>query len=199
MDVVFPRLIQKHKLNYDTEKLNQALMVAQAESVNNLDAQSLLEGVFKAMDWPEMLAKPFLQELQTNYQPKLYDDAIPFLQKLQQHNKTVYILSNNPLSVKRTEYFGLLPYVEAALTPDTLPGAPRKPDAKVWDALLTICPDLTKESATIVGDDPWAEGAFADVCGLPCWIIDRHQRYRTLYDTKPYHWVSSLNDIVIAK
>ena len=197
LENAFPRLIKQHQLTEDTEKLKQTMLEAQADSVSNPDAPFLLRGIFKTMGWPLDLVNPFLQEMQSGYQSTLFDDALPFLKRLQQHKKIVYILSNNPLSAQRAAHFGLLPYVAAVLTPDSLPDSPRKPDPKVWDALKMICPDVTKTSGVIVGDDPWSEGTFADACGMTCWIVDRHQRYVSLYDTHAYHWVESLLDISI--
>jgi FMN phosphatase YigB (HAD superfamily) len=200
MTVGFPRFIETHKLETDAEKLNQAIMEAQAVSASshNADALYLLQGLFKTMGWSQQLASQFLQEVHANFQLDLFDDALPFLERLREQQKTVYIVSNNPLSTERVKQFGLLSYVEAVLTPDKLPGAPRKPDIAVWDALKTLYSDLSEKSTVVVGDDPWSEGTFADACGLPCWIVDRNRRYRQLYSTKPYQWVYSLKDIKLS-
>lgn len=195
MNVVIPEFIRENNLNDDMKQLNQAIIKAQENNITNNDVLSLLKDIFQEMNWPDKLIKPFLGKIQSQYKPTLFEDALPFLRNLQANNKTVYILSNNPDSTKRADNLGVLPYIEAVLTPDTLPGSPRKPDAKVWDALVAIYPHLNKENVTIVGDDPWSEGIFADACDITCWIVDRYERYHTLRDAKSYRWVHSLSDI----
>ena len=200
MEVVFPQFIKEHQLAINFEELKQSLVAAQAVNIANHEADAffLVRGIFETMGWSQQLVSQFLQEVEANFLPDLFEDAIPFLKRLQEQQKKVYIVSNNHMSAKRAEYFGLLTYVEAVLTPHSFAGAPRKPDKAVWDALKSLYPNLSEESTVVVGDDPWSEGLFAEVCGLPCWIVDRNRRYQQLYATKPYQWVQTLDDIKLA-
>src|SRR5437763_1744939 len=71
-------------------------------------------------------------------------------------------------------------------------------DDAVLDYIIKQHTIPADETYTIVGDDPWSDGSFADTCQINCWILDRLDRYARLYPGKTYRWVRSLDEITIS-
>ena len=192
---IFPAFIKRHELPLEPEAFQAAIHAGQREANDNPDAQALVRRLFQQMDWPLTLVDAFLQELQRTHAPQLFDDARPFLDRLQATEKPIYMLSNNPQSEETARALGIDHYFVAMLTPHHFDGHPRKPQQALWQAIQTAYPQMNARETAIIGDDPWSEGLFADACGLQCWIVDRRGSYADLRADKPYQWVQSLHEI----
>lgn len=191
----FPRLIQEHQLPYDATRFEQAALVAQERGSQETDPRPLLHDLFETMGWPHELEAPLLKDIMTNYQPELFEDALPFLERLRQHGHTICIVSNNPISTDNIQRLDLAHYINHIVTPNSYPGSQPKPHRDLWDQMLNEYPQMQQQPSVVVGDDPWTDGLFAENCNLPCWIIDRMNRFTALHTQKPYQWVQSLLDI----
>ncbi len=195
LDFAFPKLIAEHRLPFDDAVFHAALMDAQERAARRADPRVLLRELFTAMGWSAELELPLMQDVTTNYRPALFDDALPFLEALRGQDQTVFIVSNNPHSVAAVETLGLRPLVADVLTPKSAPNLAPKPDLSLWRLLTARYPEITAETTTIVGDDPWSEGEFAAGCGARCWIVDRKGRFSDRRDLFSVGWVRSLVEL----
>jgi FMN phosphatase YigB (HAD superfamily) len=193
----FPRLINEHNLPYDVEKFEQAVLVAQEQGSREYDPTRILSELFSTMGWPHELEAPLLTSILTNYQPELFDDVIPFLERLLQYGQNVYVLSNNPRSPKYVELLQLSDYISHVFTPSMFQASQSKPHRSLWDEIVRIHPEIENYETVLVGDDPWSDGVFAENCGLFCWIVDRMDRFRSMHYMKTYSWVRSLSEIAM--
>ena len=194
----FPRLIKEYHLPFDAARFNQAVLRVQAQdSQAGGDPRPLLDMLFEAMQWPKALAPALLDDIYHNYQPELFEDAIPFLEQLQARGDAVYVVSNNPISPQNVEALKLKRYVSLIVTPKLYPGSQPKPHRSLWDAIRRTQPEIEAENSAMVGDDPWTDGVFAETCGMACWIVDRMDRFQNLDETASYRRVRSLSDIPI--
>lgn len=189
----FPKLVEKHQLTYDAQQLRELMLVLQQQHSQNVDLPALLHQLFTTMGWPESLQNELFNDLLTGYQPALYDDVLPFLHHLRDQEMRVYVVSNNRRSPDHVRLLGLEAYVHAVFTPHLCPGTQPKPHRSMWDYIRAQDTAIDPQTTVVVGDDPWSDGAFADACGLPCWIIDRLQRYDG--EGHPYRQVQSLATI----
>lgn len=196
LEDAFPALIREHGLPFNQARFDRLVLAAQERGSLESDPRPLLNSVFGGMGWPEALGEPFLHTLITNYQPQVFDDAWTFLDRLDAAGHRAYIVSNNPRSPALAHKLGLAERVVQVLTQSICPGSLPKPDRSLWDHVQTLLDGSVPEGGVaIVGDDPWSDGVFAENCGLPCYIVDRGQRFRALHGGKTYHWVRSLLDI----
>lgn len=193
----FPKFTREHGLRYDAARLEQVMLVLQERITQNPDVDSLLHFLFEQMDWPAHLEKPFLADLMSGYQPALFDDALPFLERLRDKKRQVYIVSNNRRTPDHVRLLGVESYISGIFTPFVCEGTQPKPHASLWEYLLKEALDVDPETSVVVGDDPWSDGAFADACGLTCWIIDRRNRFASLRGERPYRWIQSLHEIPV--
>lgn len=194
----FPKLIRKHRLPTDDALLAQAVLTAQERSSANYAPQVILHELFETMGWDPSLEAELFNDILTNYRPQLFDDALPFLTRLKALNRRVFVVSNNRLSLKFVKLLEIEEHITAIYTPEKYPGAQPKPHRSLWDCVLATETDVDERNSVVVGDDPWSDGAFADSCGLPCWIVDRAGRFSALYSQRPYRWVRSLQDIPLS-
>ncbi|MBA3868867.1 MAG: HAD family hydrolase [Anaerolineae bacterium] len=193
----FPTFIQEHQLKYDQERLQQVMLSLQERSRQEPDTPTLLAALFEKMAWPQDLQNQFLTDLRSSYHPTLFEDTIPFLEQLRNHNRRVYIVSNNKRTPDHVNLLGINEYINGVFTPHACPDTQPKPHSSLWEFIKKQQKEIDPQKTAIIGDDPWADGAFADVCGLPCWIVDRQQRFLKMYPQRDYHWVTSLQDIVL--
>jgi FMN phosphatase YigB (HAD superfamily) len=117
------------------------------------------------------------------------DDTLDFLAWLSGLQDRVFILSNNDGAQKIAGMLGIAPYIEGYFTPGLCGVRQGKPHRALWDYVVSR---HNIGSAVMVGDDPWSDGAFADVCGVPCFIVDRLDRFG---DLERYRRVTSLRDV----
>jgi FMN phosphatase YigB (HAD superfamily) len=192
-----PKFIKLHKLRVDPEQLEQCLLIAQEKANETTDLASVLDQFFQMMNWPRSLQRNLLLDVQENYRPELFEDAKLFLEALHEAGQTSIILSNNPHTVTHARETGLHNLVDDVITPHMLPEAGLKPDRSLWDGLVERFPMMGVDDATVVGDDPWSDLAFARTCGLTAWLVDRHNRFANLELTSNTHRVRSLLEIRI--
>ena len=191
----FPKFIREHNLQPEPERLQRVMMELQERASKDIDPAPLLKALFEGMEWPPELSQTLYEALWVEMKPELFDDTLPFLERLRERGNRILIVSNNPRTPDQVELLGLSPLVDGVFTPKQAADARPKPHRSLWDYLLTQHVDLTPEAVAVVGDDPWSDGAFADACGLPCWLVDRGSRFIALRDQTPYTWVQSLADI----
>lgn len=196
LDDAFPALIRDHELAFDPVRFEQLIFAAQERGSLEADPGPIVQSLFTGMGWPTALGEQFLHTLITKYQPQVFEDAWVFLDRLNAAGHSAYIVSNNPRSPALAQKLGLAERVVQVLTQSICPGSLPKPDRSLWDYLQTLIgPPAPGQGVTIVGDDPWSDGVFAENCELPCYIVDRSQRFGPLYGVKDYRWVRSLLEI----
>jgi FMN phosphatase YigB (HAD superfamily) len=193
----FPKFVSRHQLAYDPQRLDQVMLAVQERASQEADPQPLLQELFENMGWPGHLKDQLLDDLMTSYQPALFDDTMPFLKKLRQHHRRVYVVSNNRQSPQYMPLLGLEPYIDGVFTPHTCPGTQPKPHRSLWDYITAHEHGIDPQTTVVIGDDPWSEGAFAEACGLACWIVDRMNRFSTMRDNGDCQWVRSLAEIPV--
>lgn len=193
----FPKLVRENLLKFDQAQLQAVTLDLQERWNQGERLEVLLRNLFVEMGWPRFLERRFLDDLMTGYRPILFEDSLPFLQRLKRNNRRIIILSNNPNSLRNVESLGIAAYVDAIYTPYNAPDTQPKPHRSLWDYIVSDQLDIDPETTTIVGDDPWSDGTFAEYCGLTCWIVDRNGRLIEHAESASWRWVSSLADISI--
>ena len=196
LEVSLPNFIREHQLVYDEAHLKQTMLDLQQQASQNPNPMPLLHQLFVQVGWNTDLEMNLLNDINANYRPTLFEDTLPFLERLKANGQAIYVLSNNPTAPRLLEAVNLTSYITKVFTPKSFEGALRKPHRSMWDFILGAHDDITVENSVMVGNDPWTEGAFAQSCGLPIWLVDRTQRFTHLYDQSPFRWVGSLMDIV---
>jgi FMN phosphatase YigB (HAD superfamily) len=196
---VFPKMFRDHHLSYDEGTFAEAILSAQQQSNEDMGEMAVVDMLFQTMGWPDALKKPLVQEVFDNYKPSLFEDAVPFLERMTGNGDKVYILSNNNYAPHIAEQLGIARHFAAIFTPKSCGGVRGKPQRAMWDHLLAqrIIGDQPTELIGMVGDDPWSDGAFSERCNIPCWIIDRMNRFTRLRAEKPYRWATSLAEVGI--
>lgn len=192
-----PKLMREHRLTCDTEVYEQAVLDAMQQVNQELDEQWIMDTLFDKLGWPHELQKPLFDDVWTNYRPQLFEDVLPFLQRLQRRGEAIYIISNNPGSPDLAKQLGIADFITAVYTPKLCPNTRPKPDRSLWDYVLEANAHLAGVQPVMVGDDPWSDGAFAERCGLPCWIVDRDDRFSRLSGEQSHYRVRSLLDIPV--
>jgi len=197
LEEAFPKLMRAHRLPGDGDTLARAVYVAQEQSSQGRDPREILSALFVTMAWPAELARELMTDIMTNYQPRLYADVLPLLTRLRRAGRRVFVLSNNPISPKSVRVLNLEPWIEAVVTPAREAGVRPKPYRDLWDQLTSVEHRISALNTVFIGDDPWVDGRFAEVCGIPCWIVDRPGRLQHLRAGSPYGWVRSLDEIEV--
>jgi FMN phosphatase YigB (HAD superfamily) len=194
---VFPKMIREHQLPFDEGKFAEAILTAQQHSNEEMGEMAVVDGLFQTMGWPNTLKKPLVQEVFDNYKPSLFEDTVPFLERMTANGNTVYILSNNNYAPHIAEQLGIAQHFAGIFTPKSCGGVRGKPQRAMWDHLLAqrIVGDHPTDLIGMVGDDPWSDGTFSERCNIPCWIVDRMGRFARLRAEKPYRWAASLAEV----
>ena len=193
-----PRLVEANRLPYDERRFQTVFTVGQQRANQEQDLAPLLHDFFQSMGWPRDLEMQFFNSLRQNYHPELFDDTLVFLARLRDSGQYSYVLSNNPRSPDLVTKLGIGEYIHQVLTPERCPGTQGKPHPSLWEYVVSHYPDIVSRESVIVGDDPWSDGAFAGKCGLPCWLVDRMNRFGAWDGTLPYRRVRSLLEITVA-
>ena len=193
----FPSMIAEYHLPVDEEVFRNATLQAQKRAREIDDESVVLNELIVKLSWPDELKHELVRRIFEECTAELYEDTLPFLEKLHQASQTVYIVSNTNDTPQLLEKFGITHYFRQIVTPETSGGGTGKPSRDMWDYLIRQVGDEVIAPAVVVGDDPWSDGAFAEACSLPCWIVDRTGRLTSLYNTLPFGWVRSLLDIPI--
>lgn len=190
-----PKLMRQHGLSCDPLLLQQAMLTAQ-EQFNlslNPDPTPVLDDLFDRLGWPRALQSSLLDDLRTAYRPALFEDTMPFLRRLNQAGRRLYVVSNNPHAPVIARQLGIHELISQFFTPRLYPGAQPKPHPSLWRQILAEVPQTAADRTVMIGDDPWSDGVFAANCGLACWIVDRDDRFGHLPGS--YWRVRSLLDI----
>jgi FMN phosphatase YigB (HAD superfamily) len=189
-ETVLPQLIQQHNLPYQPKLFAGVMLKAQEESNITGDDEAILNFVFSTLGWPDSLKKELVHRVFNDYQPALFSDTLPFLERMK--GQTLIIVSNNNYAPQLAQALGIADYFAAIITPKSSSKRP-KPQADMWDAVGEFAGDSLLH---MVGDDPWSDGLFSQgnkaAC---CYILDRLGRYGDLQ--LPYHFVKSLDEIII--
>ncbi len=193
---VFPDMIKTNNLPYDEALYTQVMLKAQRQGNEGVDEETILDEMFARFGWPDHLKAELGQKVYYGYELALFDDTIPFLDHLRERGDRVFVISNNDKAAEHAGTLGIAGYFTGIYYPERCGGVPAKPQRDMWAFVTDQYPELKDEPATFVGDDPWSDGLFAEHCQLPCWIVDRMQRYHTLYAGKPYQWAASLRDLM---
>lgn len=191
-----PKLVREHQLPFDRERFQRAAQAAQARVADSAELEPAIEQLFQTMGWPAALQKALIEDVLTSYEPELFADAVPFLDRLRAARHTVYIVSNNPRSVALAQRLGIAPYIARFFTPDAHADGLAKPDPRLW-AHIAAAAGVTAQNSAVVGDDPWTDGAFAEQCGLACWLVDRDERFGALDEGSGRRRVASLAEIPV--
>ncbi len=188
----FPTLIHDHRLPYETQKFEEAVLWGQEKSAEDGNELMILLRVFDMMGWPHSLSDELRHMVFEKYVPTLFDDTLAFLERIK--DEPIYILSNNNHAPELAAQLGIYDYFQGIFTPSICGDVRKKPQRDMWDYVLAQ--GITTDDAIVVGDDPWSEGTFAEHCSIRVCIIDRMRRFRALYDQYDYQWVNSLNNIL---
>ncbi|HVU14615.1 MAG TPA: HAD family hydrolase [Phototrophicaceae bacterium] len=186
LDTVIPKLLKDNHLPLDQAKLDAAAVQGLEDAAHGKTEMQLLNGLFEAMDWPKPLMEQLLHDAFDHYRPVLYPDSLPFLQAV----SPVYIISNNNRAPQFAELLGIMPYIKDIFTPIGSGVERGKPARDLWDVVCASC-DI--ENAVMVGDDPWSDGAFATICGIEYYMVDRANRFAS---QTQFRRVRSLLDIL---
>jgi FMN phosphatase YigB (HAD superfamily) len=179
MRYAIPKLVEKHQLPFDQQRFDRASMDAQRESNVQLDLRKVVRTFFEAMNWDTQLADSLIADVQSSYRPALFEDALPLLERLRKRQEKIYVISNNPRSLRTADMLDIRRYLEGILTPTEENGFKPKPDLSMWEHLRKTVPDLRTENTVVVGDDPWSDAIFAHAAGIACWIVDRERRFQS--------------------
>jgi FMN phosphatase YigB (HAD superfamily) len=174
---VFPQMIHDYDLPYSPALLETALLEGQRQASAGADDSALLDNLFGRLGWPDDLKGYLFNAVFDHYQPSLFDDTLPFLHRLAEHDLPVYVLSNNNYAPDIAQRLDIAPHITEFFTPKLCHVPRGKPHRDLWDS---ICADYPVKGAILVGDDPWSDGAFAEACGLLCYIVDRMDRFGTI-------------------
>lgn len=173
LETVLPTMIRDNNLSLDQARLDAALLLGQEQAASGLGDMQILQVLFDEMGWPQSLKKQLATEVFDHYTPTLFDDALPFLERI----GSIYILSNNNHAPEIAAHLGMTPYIKDFFTPKLCGVRTGKPQRDLWD-VVSASYDVT--GALLIGDDPWSDGAFANTCGIDCILVDRLDRFAHL-------------------
>jgi FMN phosphatase YigB (HAD superfamily) len=198
LTVILPDIIAANNLTFDQTQFTEATLSAQEIANETNDDQAILDQMFRTLNWPTHLKQDLVTRMYSEYQPRLYDDTLPFLGRLKNEGHTILVISNNSYAPHIAQQLGIEQYFTGIFTPSNCGGVASKPDREMWDYVVAQGLIDTGVPTVVVGDDPWSEGAFADNCGHTCWVLDRLGRYSSLRARYPaYQWAASLDDIPV--
>ena len=185
-ETVLPELIKQHNLPYEPVLFAGVMLKAQEESNLTGDEAAILDYVFGTLGWPDNLKQALVHRVFNEYQPALFPDTLPFLER--KKGETLLMVSNNNYAPQMAEALGIADYFRAIITPKSS-GKSAKPRHDMWEAVKEFVAD---ESVTMIGDDPWSDGLFSQGHGsASCYILDRLNRYTSLQ--LPYIFVRDLS------
>lgn len=196
LTVILPEIIRANNLPFEQARFTEATLKAQEIAGETSDDQAILDEMFRALDWPTHLKQDLVARMYKEYKPGLYSDTLLFLERLKTGGHTALVMSNNNYAPHIAQQLGIDHYFAGIFTPKACGGVRPKPERDMWDYALAQAMIDSGVPVTVVGDDPWSEGAFADNCGHSCWILDRLGRYSSLHARYPaYQWAAGLDNI----
>lgn len=197
---VFPQIIHENALPFDEQAFSDITLAAQQKANETRDDAIVLDEMFARLNWPDHLKGELIRRVFDLYEPQLFEDTIPFLEKLKRANQKLYIVSNTTQAPEIAQRLGIDQYFDDILTPANCEDAEPKPDIALWRCLKDRLGSDNRQlvdSGIVVGDDPWSDGTFAARSGLSCWIIDRKKRMISLKQQIPVKWAETLLDIAV--
>src|ERR1700753_4363058 len=130
---VFPEFIIEHDLPFDAEHFMRVVLQCQEIASQTGNEGVILQELFEAMGWSQDLQNTLLQDVFDHYTPTLFEDSVPFLERLTQEGHTLYILSNNKHAGDIAAQMDLAPYFTDVFTPKSCGVAQGKPYPEIWD------------------------------------------------------------------
>lgn len=192
LQTVMPELIQKYNLPFNKESFDAVMLKGQEKANLDDDEEAVVNYVFEALKWDFALKDELIHRTYKGYQPHLFEDVQPFLEKCKQRNDTLLVVSNNNYAPQIMQQLGIDALFAAILTPKQTKKR-RKPYHDMWTDALAI---VGNEPVHVVGDDPWSDGLFGDGNQhATVWILDRLARYQSLHEEMVYRFVTSFADI----
>lgn len=177
VETALPDFIQRHGLPNDPDTLKKALIHAQEVAASQANEALLLQTFLADMDWSPDLQGELFKIMRTEFRFAIFDDTIPYLERLNDAGCRVMIVSND----NRAPFIAIELEIEHLFqrffTPNLCFSCEPKPSRSMFDHARTLVPSLQLDNTIVVGDDPWSEGAFAANCDLPCIILDRRDWY----------------------
>lgn len=192
-----PKLIQKYDLNLDEAMFSKLVIEAIKRTSAGDDVSTVAQDIFVKMNWQPSLYTELLNDVMSNYKPRVFDDVLPFLTMLRQAQKKVVIVSNNPRTAKTIPLLNLSPFFDAVVTPMDCMDQVHKPDIRMWDCVQGIIEINDLSDCLMIGDDPWSDAEFALRVGINYILVDRKSRFTSMPDYERFQWVKSLKDIAI--
>ncbi len=190
IQTVLPDLIQQNGLTYSPDRLSRLLLEGQRDSAHGAKDTDLLDALFLSMGWPDALKANLIEKVFEQYRPVVFEDTLPFLQRMKAEGQSLYVLSNNNRAAQIAEMLALSSYFDGIFTPKRFEIERGKPHIDIWEHISKVC-DV--HNAVLIGDDPWSDSVFADACGIRCVIVDRLNRLGSVIGA--YRRVRSLGDI----
>jgi len=196
MKVAFPNLMERHQLQFDRVKIEHAMNVVLQQTSDKSDILTITTAFFKELDWSNDWVNELLDDFRTNFKPSLFDDTIPFLEKLKKQNEVVSVISNNVHATNILKEVSIDAYMDYVITP-SICGCEPKPHISLWNYVKKVIPNIDIQNCIMIGNDKKIDGLFADRCGIHCCIIDRNRNSNTHPQDNKYQWVSSLLEISV--
>jgi FMN phosphatase YigB (HAD superfamily) len=191
-----PDLMARHGLTADPATLDAALLRAQESAAARFDESRILDDFLTDLGWPEPLRVELAAAARAEFAFTLFSDTVPFLQNLNDRGIRIFVVSNNNRSPRIAAELGIADYIAAFFTPRMDPTYRPKPDRSLFDAVRAAVAEIGPENTVMVGDDPWSDGAFAAAVGLPCWLVDRRDRFASLALAPHIVRVTSLDQVL---
>jgi FMN phosphatase YigB (HAD superfamily) len=185
LETALPTMIRDNNLSLDQARLNAALLWGQEQVASGMGDMEILKVLFDEMGWPHHLKPQLASDVFDHYTPALFNDTLPFLERV----GSIYVLSNNNHAPEIAAQLGITSYIAEFFTPKRCGVSSGKPHRDLWDFVRG---SQNVEGALLVGDDPWADGMFANTCGIDCILVDRLDRFAHL---SQYRRVRSLGAI----
>src|SRR5437016_681753 len=117
IQTVLPELIEQNDLAHNPERLSSVILQSQKEGANGAKDTDLLDNLFRAMNWPDALKANLIERVFDQYKPVLFEDTLPFLERMKARKQSLNILSNNTHAPQITEMLGLSAYFDHIFTP----------------------------------------------------------------------------------
>lgn len=190
-----PDLIREYALPYDQARYQAGLIAALENASKNLDEAHILDELFGHLGWPDELKMTLMSRVFGLYTPEAFADTVSFLDRMKTAGHHLVVVSNNNQAGEIIEGLGFGGYFEAVFTPQSAQVKRGKPAGDLWEYVAQQFEQLDLSDACFVGDDPFSDGAFADLRGMSCYLVDRTGLYAALYPNSAYHWVGSLAEI----
>jgi len=173
--VALPQVMLRYGLTGDEGKLHRLIGTVQAMAATGADEETLIKHLFGGMNWPLDAGRAVLtatfEEAPTTV---AFEDVEPFLARVHARGDRVMVVSNNESAPQLLNQLQLGHLFAGVFTPGRCGVKHGKPSNAMWS---TVAAAVDGGEAVMVGDDPWADGGFAEACGLRFVLVDRLGRF----------------------